>query len=62
MSPPSPCVTSSKTTTTESVFHAIARGGRSGDTVIQAGDTVIGSRSKQVDTVDVVSFDPKRSA
>ena len=59
MSPCWPCATSSKTTTIEPAFHAIARSGQSGDTVIQVGDTVIGSRSKQVDTVNVVSFDPK---
>lgn len=59
MSLPSQRATSLKTTTTEAAFHATARDGRSGDTVIQAVDTVIGSRSKQVDTVDVVSFDPK---
>ncbi len=46
----------------QAAFHAIAQGGRCGDTVIQAGDTVIGSRSKQVDTVNVVSFVPKRSS
>lgn len=58
MSPSSPCATISKTTTTEAAFHAI-EGGRSGDTVIQAEDAVSGSQSKQVDTVNVVSIDPK---
>jgi hypothetical protein len=36
-------------------------GGQSGDTVNQAADTVIGSRNAQVNTVNLVSFDPKRS-
>lgn len=57
-SPCSPCVTNSKTTTIEEPFHPHAIG-HGGETVMEAEDAVSGSRSKQVDTVNVVSFDPK---
>jgi hypothetical protein len=36
-------------------------GRRSRDTVIYAAITVIGSRNKQIDTVNVTELDPKRS-
>jgi hypothetical protein len=61
MSPCWPCATSSKTTTTDARPPFAGANKRRRDTVLWGATTVMRSRNKPIDTVNVASLNPWRS-